>query len=350
MGKVLRENVMQFTFSIYHLLYISLQEKEYIMDYSRIHITPDNYLLDLDELEDGSEPRSRAYLYIEAGHSGLNEVCDAIYFTGNRVSSHEHHTGYETFLIDGGAIELLQLSKKAKGRKGDIVHIMPYIPHSIHSLEDHSIWRAFHQGLWLYENIKEDRGFRDRHWDLALSKDFKAEYKVYNKSLWFDYGFPECKDVSPDELPSLRQYDSALAEYSYEGIILKLKVGRWETGGLKEVWQLRLSQGYKISWDIKHPFVHLYDVFSGSVRVSIEGMNPFVAKTRDLIHIPKLYSGSIEVLEDTVLLDMGCQGYLTRFMDELNTYKVKEPAKLKDQSFIRELMKKNNYHVLFESL
>ena len=320
------------------------------MGYSRIHITPDDHLLDLDEIADGSEPRSRAKLYIEAGPKGLNEVCDAIYFVGNRVPSHEHRDGYETFLVDGGAIEFLQLSKKAVARKGDIVHIMPFMPHSIHCLEDNSIWRAFHQGLWLYEHIKEDRGFRDRHWDTIFSPEFKAENAERDKSAWFDYGVPECKDVSPEELPSIRPYDFALAEYSYEGITLKLKVGRWETEGLKEVWQLRLSKGYKLSWGITHPFPHLYDVFKGSVRVSIEGMEPFIAKTRDLLHIPKFFSGSIEALEDTVLLDMGCQGYLTRFMDELNIYKVKEAKKLKDQAFLNELMKKNNYHVLFESL
>ena len=319
------------------------------MDFSRYHITPDDYLLDLDEIADGTEPRSRAKLYIPAGQNGLNEVCDAIYFVGNRVPSHEHRSGFETFLIDGGSIELLQLSKKAVGHKGDIVHIQPFMPHSIHSMEDNSIWRAFHQGLWLYEHIKEDRGFRDRHWDTIFSPEFKAENAARDKSAWFDYGLPECRDASPEELPSIRRYDAALAEFSYEGITLKLKVGRWETAGLKEVWQLRLKQGYKLSWDINHPFPHLYDVFSGSVRVSLEGKDPLVAKARDLLHIQKFLSGSIETLEDTVLLDMGCQGYLTRFMDELNIYKVKEPNKLKDRAFVKEIMKKNDYHVLFGS-
>jgi quercetin dioxygenase-like cupin family protein len=318
--------------------------------WSRIHVTPKDYLLDLDEIADGSEPRSRALLYIPADPKGLNEVCDATYFTGNRVPSHEHRDGFETFLVDGGSLEILQLSKKGIAKKGDLVHIQPFMPHSIHALEDNTIWRAFHQGLWLFHYIEGDRAFRDRHWDISLSEEFKREIRAVDKSAWFDYGLPECKDVSPREIPSIRPYDFALAEYSYEGITLKLKVGRWETGGLKEVWQLFLSKGYKLSWDIKHPYVHLYDVYSGKVKVSLEGMEPFTANTRDLAHIPRFLSGTIEALEDTVLLDMGCQGFLTRFMDELNLYKQRDPKKLEDRAFIKEIMQKNDYHVLFESL
>jgi hypothetical protein len=193
----------------------------------------------------------------------------------------------------------------------------------------------------------EDRAFRDRHWDTSFSPEFKKANAARDKSAWFDYIIPECRDVPQEQIPCLRPYEFALAEYSFEGITLKLKVGRWETAGLKEVWQLRLSKGYKLSWEEIHPFVHLYDVYSGSVRVSLEGMEPFTAKARDLLHIPKYLAGSVEALEDTVLLDMGCQGYLTRFMDEINIYKQREPKKLKDRAFVKEIMQKNDYHVLF---
>jgi quercetin dioxygenase-like cupin family protein len=320
------------------------------MGNSRIHITPDDFLFDVDEVAEGTEPRARCRLLVEPDPNGLNEVCDANYYVGNRVFSHEHRSGFETFLVDRGVIEFLSLSMKAPARKGDIVHIMPFTPHSIHCLEDNSIWRAFHQGLWLTNQIIEDRGFRDRHWDIFFSPEFKKANAARDKSAWFDYQLPECRDVPPEQIPALRPYEFALAGYSFEGITLKLKVGRWETAGLREVWQLRLSKGYKFSWEITHPFPHLYDVYSGSVRVSLEGMDPFTAKTRDLLHIPKFLSGSIETLEDTVLLDMGCQGYLTRFMDEINIYKQRNPKKLEDRAFIKEIMQKNDYHILFESL
>jgi len=317
------------------------------MENKRIHIKPDDVLADIDEIADGSEPRSRCKLYITPyGNDGINEACEANYYVGNRVPYHEHTTGFETFLIDGGAIEILSLGKKAAGRKGDIVHIMPYTPHSIHTLEDNSIWRAFHQGLWLSPHMVEERGFRDRHWDAAFAPEFRQESNRRKNDAWVDYQFPECRDVPASEIPALRTFDSELASYSFEGITLKLKVGRWETRGVKEVWQLHLASGYSLSWNERHPFTHLYDVFNGSVRVTLEGMDPFTANARDLLHIPRWLSGKIEALEETVLLDVGCQGFLTRFMDNINTVKANEPAKLKDKAYVKEIMMNNDYHVL----
>ena len=321
------------------------------MDKTRIHITPDDVLADFDEIPDGSEPRSRCKYYIKPyGVYGINEACEANYYVGNRVPYHEHRAGFETFLIDGGEIEILTLSKKAVARKGDIVHITPFTPHSIHSLTVNSIWRAFHQGLWLVDSMMDERDLQSRHHDTALSADFRRSMGARIGSVWFDYLFPECKDVPANELPCLRPYDFALADYSFEGISLMLKVGRWETIGAKEVWQLNLASGYTLSWDELHPFQHLYDVFDGSVRVTLEGMEPFTANARDLIHIQRFRAGKIEALSNVVLLDMGCQGFLTRFMDELNALKIKEPAKLKDKALIKELMNKNDYNVMFESL
>jgi hypothetical protein len=320
------------------------------MDTSRIHITPKDFLFNVDEFADGSDPRARCKLFIQPGPYGLNEVADASYYVGNRVSSHEHRSGYETFLVDHGVFEILSLSKKASVRKGDIVHIMPFTPHSIHCLEDNSIWRAFHQGLWLTPFMIEERAFRDRHRDIYLSPEFKKANVTRDKSLWYDYIIPECRDVSPEQIHCIRSYEFALADYSFEGITLKLKVGRWETNGFKEVWLLHLSKGFKLFWEETHPFPHLYDVFSGSVRVNLECMDPFTANTRDLLNIPKFFKGSVEALEDTVLLDMGCQGFLTRYMDEINFYKQKDPKKLKDRAFVKEIMLKNDYHVFFELL
>ena len=321
------------------------------MDNKRIHITPDDVLANIDEIPDGTEPRARCkYYIIPYGQNGINEACEANYYIGNRVPYHEHRSGFETFLVDGGAIEVIALSKKATARKGDIVHISPFIPHAIHALEDNSIWRAFHQNLWLADLMVDERALRDRHWDTVFTDSFRQDNDMRNGSTWFSYALPECVDVPVCELPNLRPYDFGISDYSFDGITLKLKVGRWETQGVKEVWQLRLSSGYAMSWNEVHPFTHLYDVFSGSVRLTLEGMEPIIARARDLLHIPRFIAGRIETLEDTVLLDMGCQGYLTRLMDELNVYKVKESAKLRSIAFIQELMVKNDYHVLFESL
>ena len=49
----------------------------------------------------------------------------------------------------------------------------------------------------------------------------------------------------------------------------------------------------------------------------------------------------------SVIYDAGCQGFLTRLMDEMRFYQVNEPEKLKDKDFVREIMKKHDYYVFF---
>lgn len=318
---------------------------------SRILITPKDYIADIDEIPDGSEPRSRCRYFIEPyGPYGINEVCEANYYVGNRVPYHEHATGYETFLVDGGSIEVYSRSKKAVAKKGDIVHIMPYTPHSIHTLEDESIWRAFHQGIQMVQGMIEERILRDLHPDILNNPSFRKDMSIRHKSVWFDYGLPEADDVPVGEVPEIRPFDFGLAHYNFNGIDLKLKVGRWETNGAKEVWQLRMGTNVKLSWEPDNVFNHLYDVYSGSVEVRLEGMEPFAACARDLLHIPKYLAGSITPLEDTVLFDCGCQGFLLRLMDELHVWQVREPEKLSDKAFVRQIMKKHDYHVFFEQM
>ena len=316
----------------------------------RIHITPLDFIADVDEMADGSEPDSRMRYYVEPyGPYMINETCEANYFTGNRVPYHEHAVGYETFLVDGGSVEVMSCSKKAVTKKGDLIHIPPYTPHSIHILEDGTIWRAFHQGLRLGQGMIEERRIRDMYPDYFNSPSFKEETRArQHSSAWFDYLAPECVSVPPDEMNLIRTFDSSLVTFNLEGIELRLKVGRWETGGAKEVWQLMLKSGYTLSWLPNNFHPMLFDVFSGKVEVKIDSLDSFVANARDILHIPKYVAGSITTLEDTVILDLGCQGFLMRFMDELNAYKVREPSKLNDKDFIRDVMRKHDCFMVYE--
>ena len=123
--------------------------------------------------------------------------------------------------------------------------------------------------------------------------------------------------------------------------------GLRETGGAKEVWQLRMKSGCHFSWVPNNAFPLLYDIYDGSVEVKLDGMDAFTANTRDLLHIPRFLGGSITALKDTVLLDMGCQGYMMRYLDEVYLLQNREPAKLKDADFLNQLMKKYGFFVQY---
>jgi quercetin dioxygenase-like cupin family protein len=314
----------------------------------RILIKPTDWLADVDEIPDGKEPRSRCRLFIEPyGPFELNEVGEANYYVGNRVPYHEHTTGCETFLVDNGAIEIFSRSRKAVARKGDIVHIQPYTPHAIRSLEDDSIWRAFHQGHSLVPNMIAMSKFRETYPELAASPDFRQTMPQNSKSVWYDYILPECVDVPVSEFTEIRTPEDALAEFNFDKLNLKLKVGRWETDGAKEVWQLTMKSGCNFSWAPHNSFPFVFDIYDGAVEVRLDGKDPMIANTRDLLHIPKFLGGSLKALKDTVLLDMGCQGSCMRYLDEINWFRANEPEKLKNPEFLDQLMRKYNYFIQF---
>jgi len=317
---------------------------------NRIHIKPGDWLADIDEMPDGKEPLSRCRYFVEPyGPFQINEAGEANYFTGNMVPYHEHTSGYETFLVDGGSVEVSSRSRKAIARKGDIVHIQPYVPHSIYILEDGTIWRAFHQGLGLIQHMIEERRMQENYPELFKIPNFRQDVPGRGRnSVWFDYVTPECAAVSAGELPEIRTLDDALAEFDFEGLNLKLKVGRWETGGAREVWQIGIKSGYSFSWTPVNIFPLLFDVYDGSVEVEIDGMEAFTANTRDLLHMPKFLGGRLTALKDTVLFDMGCQGYLMRYLDEVNAIRAREPEKLKDADFLNLLMKKYDYYIQYK--
>ena len=316
----------------------------------RILIKPTDWLFDIDEIPDGKEPRSRCRMFIEPyGPFELNEVGEANYYPGNRVPYHEHTTGYETFLVDNGSLEVFSRSRKAIAHKGDLVHLAPYTPHAIRALEDNTIWRAFHQGSGLEPNMLAMSKFREQYPELANAPDFRSTMpRNNNSSVWFDYILPECVEVPASEFTEIRTPEEALAEFNFEKLNMKLKVGKWETGGAKEVWQLNMKSGCSFSWIPFNIFPFVFDIYDGEVEVKLDGKEPFKANTRDLLHIPKYLGGSITALKDTVLLDMGCQGSCMRYLDEVNWLKANEPDKLKDASFLDQLMRKYNYFIQFK--
>ena len=312
----------------------------------RIHIRPTDWLADVDEMPDGKEPRSRSRQFIVPyGPHEINEVNEANYYPGNSVPYHEHLAGYETFLVDNGSMEVMSRSRKSVAHKGDIVHLAPYVPHSMRALEDNTIWRGFHQGSSLVVDMVAMSRFRETYPDLANTQELRSTMPRNGQSVWFDYITPECVEVPPSEYPEIRTQQTALAQFDFDKLNLKLKVGKWETGGAKEVWQFNMKKGCSFTFSPYSSFPYLFDVYDGEVEVKLDGKDPIIAKTRDLLHIPKYLGGSITALKDTSLLDMGCQGSFLRYLDEVNFHRANAPEKLKDDSFLHQLMIKYNYYI-----
>lgn len=293
----------------------------------KVHITPDDYLIRIPENFGGK--RSHIDYYIEPyGQYQHNEMSDTIYDDGdNVIDYHEHTRGVETFLVDGGSVEVEIRGKRAIATRGDIIHIAAFTPHKFRWIEPGTIWRELFQETQMAEDMMAQARFKDHHMDtFDMDVDGRG-----TDSYWHSFA-PVTVEVPKEQLPEIRPYNSGLAVFQFKGCELRQKVGRWETKGHKEVWQLCLTPGFKIHWSEKNPFYNLFVVQEGSVEVRLEGMDPFVAKERDILHIPNHVAGEIVTLGDAVLFDYNCEGFLYRAMEELYALSVHAPEKLEEEA------------------
>ena len=287
----------------------------------KIHLTPDDYLIRFDERFGGK--KSHIDYFIEAyGYYQYNEMSDTIYEDAAGMQYHQHTVGIETFLVDGGTVDVFIRGKKATATRGDIVQITPGTPHTFYWSEG-AIWRElFQQTQMPYDMLSQVRQKYYHPETYDQENDGKG-----TEALWFDFE-PVCVEVPKEQLPEIRPYNSGLSVFKFDGIELRQKVGRWETKNVKEIWQYVLSPGYEISWNEFNPYPNLFIVQEGEVDVRVDGMDPFVAKERDILHIPNHLAGEITARGEAVLFDYNCEGYGLNAAEELYSIKVNSPDKL----------------------
>ena len=240
--------------------------------------------------------------------------------------------------MDGGSVELRICGQRCILTKGDMVHLPPYLPHKFIWLEEGTIWRELFQQMRMADECLEGLRFKEYHRDeFDMSKDGQSTSSLY-------YGYtPVTVEVPKEQMYHVRPYDKGLEEFDFPGIKLRLKVGRWETKGHKEIWQLLMEPGYELSWSFRNPFYGLFVVQEGTVEVSLDGMETFTAKPRDILHIPNYLGGKIVASEDAVLFDYNCEGFGLRAIEELYSLATFSPERLADEA--EEVLERNKVYL-----
>lgn len=294
----------------------------------KIHITPDDYLIRINECYDGKH--NHIDYFIEPyGPYQQNEMSDTIYEDEDSVISyHEHTKGVETFVVDGGRVEVTSCGKKAIATKGDMVQIPTGVPHKFRWIDAGTVWREMYQETQMNEDMMALWRHRDFHMD-TFDEDMNGKG---NESYWCAFD-PVAVDVPKEEHPLIRTYHSGIQSFEWPGCRLHLKVGRWETKNVKEVWEIEMEQGFQIHWNEMNPYYRLFIVQEGPVEVRLDGEGVFTANTRDILHIPNHIAGEITAKEGkAVLFDYNCEGYMYRAMEELYAMQVREPEKLESEA------------------
>lgn len=304
-----------------------------------VHITPDRIIGEsFYDSDENSPSYVNWYLMAQGSHEEM-EMSDTIYHKDEIIPYHNHISGMgaEVFLIDGGSVEVWLNGKKAVCHKGDIIYVPKNTLHGFKYLSNPVIWREYFEGMNMNEGLLIEQRIREFHPEDYYQKG--ALNKIYFREGTYFYDYePVLEEVDAEEIYEVRQYNKPLHRRVFEGIEMQLRISRPELTGNTEIWQYNVEKGYEFSFDHWNPHVIIFDVYKGSIKVDIEGMEPFVAKERDIVRIPSHVAGTITVLENSELIDYHCKGFLLAATEEIKAVAQSDPALLKDEEKVKELL------------
>ena len=264
-----------------------------------------------------------------------NEMSDTIYHKGAAVEYHEHRVGFETFFVRDGRVECTLRGKRFILEKGDIVHIPPYVAHGFVHLEEGTVWRELFQEINMAQKIQNKNLVKNNYPGLYEDPEFQNVYQDDYRRIMRETPVPE--DVPKESMHEVRTPGFAYSTYRFDGLTMRLVIGRWECNGVKEVWEAEMEKGLRIRWDAPHPDYELYYICEGSVKFQILD-EEFAAGPDCLVHIPPYAKHQMEVLEDARMYDCGCPGRLLDLFEDLDSLKAYQPEKLKDAAFMKNFM------------
>lgn len=299
--------------------------------HNRIHIKPEDYLGQFEEYDENSPSYINYYTQAFGPYEG-QEMSDTVYHANDEVPYHEHCRGVELFLVDRGSVDCWIDGKRVRADKGDMVFIPPYVAHGFRYLEDRTIWRELFQEIQMNEGILSAHRLRYYYPERFNDPEFMESFNRRGGTVWFNYDLL-LTDADKNDVPYIRTYDFAINRFDFDGISLLHKLAKHETNSNIEVWQLRMDKGFNLSWNESNPHDNLFVIYSGSVDVKIDNMDPFVANERDILRIPTHLGGAITTREDTVLLDYNCRGNLLRALHEIKSRQSTAPKEKTKSEF-----------------
>lgn len=275
------------------------------------------------------------------------EVSDTVYHINAEVPYHEHRTGFETFFLPKGKVECFVRGQKFIMEAGDILHLPPYIGHGFRHLEEGTIWRELFHDIYMADGIAM-KNFVNMAYPEKLKDDakFLAHYRSRVDSIPRE---PAVAHVEKDrrDVWEVRTPDFSHATYKFEGVTMKLKIGRWECNGVKEIWHYDLEKGFTAEWN--EPYKHYETFYISKGTVKFEIMDEVFEATEDcLVHIPPFHTHKLTVLsDDAEIYDMNTESLMLSMLEDYESIKNSSPEKLKDEKYVKEFMEKYECYVSF---
>lgn len=295
----------------------------------------------LYDLTDGGE-NVHQFTWPE-GRWEKNECSDTIYVNGTETPYHEHTKGVECFLISRGHVTAIIRNKRTTVDKGDMILIPPYVGHGFIHYDDGEgmVWRECFQEIDMSGGIERKCRIKDNYGDeLYYNPEFRKRYLASHNDISREA--PEPVDVEKKDIYEIRPYDFGFSTYSFGKLTLKQKVGRWETHGVKEVWQIHADSGVSLNWDDPYGSSEIFLVVKGKTHWKVLD-EEFDAGDDCYIKVPAYAKHSVQVLEDdTEIIDLGCSCYLNDMLEEYTALRKRNPERMADKEEVKKLMRKFN--------
>ncbi len=296
------------------------------------------YLIRMEVKEDClqySDNKSNGIFYRQfktpVGPKQKNEL-DCMQFANGEakpVGYHEHTWGTETFMVSQGKFIAYCMGKGFYLEPGDLLHIQPWMGHSFTPIEPKSRLNIMFQSIDQYASITTNRlRLTSKFPGVFESEEFQVPFKAAHGGA-NARTFPALNDTPPEQVSQLRKHHKGIREHEFPGIKLLLKIAKYETMDVKEVWMLEMKPGVYCEFDNFHGQDHLYWVTKGKVHFSVKtGENEwleFDAEQDNIVDIPAYTPFKFEVVEETEMYDLDCGARLQDLCEEIEAYKANHP-------------------------
>ena len=221
---------------------------------------------------------------------------------GSDPHFHEHNWGYEIFFVDSGGMDIFIDKQKAYIKPGSVLFMQPFQAHGMNFHADVK-YRGFFHDLPYNEEGEAGMLLRKNSPNFMTDPEFPKEIMPkgdhFMREPYYDF-----KEVPPEECKPIRHRERPISQYELPGAVFKMLAGRWENGGLCELWCFELKKGF-FAESYPYPGTQdLYYVTEGEIKFKVYD-EEFVAKEECLVKIPKYATRSFEALTDAVMYDVG---------------------------------------------
>lgn len=237
------------------------------------------------------------------------------------IDYHEHSGGTETFLVSQGKFQCTCMGCDFVMEAGDILHIQPWMGHGFTAIEPESRLNILFMGIDQYSSLSDP--------SIRLRQKFPGTFEenAFSEVFWRSNigtkkrSIPAQNDVPPEKVQQLRRNGAGIREHEFDGIKLHLKVARYETEGVKEIWELFLKPGFYCEWEDFIPEYRMFYVTDGKVHCAVQTSTDekleFDAVKDNIIIIPPYNPFRFEVVEDAKMYDMDCPARLQDLCEEM---------------------------------